>query len=92
MAAPPGPKPKPDSGTSRAAKGEAVADLKQIGLAMHMFHDTWKRFPPAVLHQAPPAVRAGMGAAAPPASQPYSWRVALQKADRQEVVWPEPQP
>jgi hypothetical protein len=43
----------PDSGgttmTDAAAMEQSVNNLKQIGLAMHNFHDVYKSFPPAVI-------------------------------------------
>ena len=58
-------------------RGTATRDLEQIGLAMHMFHDARKHFPPAVLHQPLSGEPTAAGAGAAPAWQPYSWRVAL---------------
>jgi hypothetical protein len=51
----------------KARKAESSNNLKALALAMHIYHDCYRRFPPAVLHD--PA----LGARA----QPYSWRVAL---------------
>ncbi len=45
------------------AREEAAARLRQIGVALHLYHDRHKSFPPAVLHG--------------PNGTPYSWRVAI---------------
>ena len=52
--------------TARQAtlRTEAMNNLKQIGLAMHNYHDVHRSFPPAVLY-------------GPDGKTPYSWRVAL---------------
>jgi len=47
---------------------QARNNLKQIALAMHMFHDTYRRLPPAVLEQTTEQWQE---------AKPYSWRVAL---------------
>ena len=47
-----------------ARRAQCVNNLKQIGLAMHNYHDVNGHFPPAVL----------LG---PDGKTPYSWRVAL---------------
>jgi len=63
---------------AQAPKQESVeGDLKRIGLAMHTYHDRWKHFPPPVLHSTFGLAPTGAGAGAPPAREPYSWRVAL---------------
>jgi hypothetical protein len=47
-----------------ADRARSMKNLKQIALAMHMYHDNYKCFPPAVLY-------------GPDGKTPYSWRVAL---------------
>jgi len=46
-----------------AHREEAAFRLRQIGVALHLYHDQHKSFPPAVLHG--------------PNGTPYSWRVAI---------------
>jgi hypothetical protein len=50
-----------------APKLESANKLKVLGLAMHCYHEDYRRFPPAVLRDP------RLGDRAPP----YSWRVAL---------------
>jgi hypothetical protein len=52
---------------SKNRKLESSNNLKELALAMQIYHDCYRRLPPAVLHD--PA----LGARA----KPYSWRVAL---------------
>jgi beta-lactamase regulating signal transducer with metallopeptidase domain len=47
-----------------ARRAQSINNMKQIGLAMHMYYDAHKRLPPAVL----------LG---PDGKTPHSWRVAL---------------
>jgi len=51
-----------------AERTQSMNHVKQIGLAMHMFHDTYRRLPPAVLAQTTEQWQE---------AKPYSWRVAL---------------
>ncbi len=52
------------SAAAAKLKSETLERLKIVGVAMHMYHDQHKSFPPAVL----------LG---PDGQTPYSWRVAL---------------
>jgi hypothetical protein len=54
-------------GLPRNKKLESSKNLKALGLAMMIYHDSYRHFPPAVLHDTALGDRA----------QPYSWRVAL---------------
>jgi hypothetical protein len=49
---------------ANARRDTCVNHLKEIGLALHNYHDAKKHFPPAVLY-------------GPDGKTPYSWRVAL---------------
>lgn len=49
---------------SSARRAQGMNNLKQIGLALHNYHDVNKSFPPAVLF-------------GPDGKTPYSWRVAI---------------
>jgi hypothetical protein len=49
------------------SKTESANNLKELGLAMHLYHDYHGHFPPAVLRDPALGDR----------GQPYSWRVAL---------------
>jgi prepilin-type processing-associated H-X9-DG protein len=51
----------------KARKLESANNLKELGLAMHEYHEFYGHFPPAVLRDP------GLG----DRGQPYSWRVAL---------------
>jgi hypothetical protein len=51
-----------------AERVQSKNHLKQIALAMHNFHDSFKCLPPPVLNQTPSPTGA---------AKPYSWRVAL---------------
>lgn len=57
------PRPTAAAVEDEGAREKAALRLKQIGLALHNYHDTYKSFPPAVLHG--------------PNGTPYSWRVAI---------------
>jgi hypothetical protein len=59
------PAPQPDEQKNEARKTSAD-NLKALMLAMHNYHDTYRHFPPAVVHG-----RDGQG------GPPHSWRVAL---------------
>jgi prepilin-type processing-associated H-X9-DG protein len=48
-------------------KRESSNNLKELGLAMHRYHESYNHFPPAVVRD--PALGDG--------GRPYSWRVAL---------------
>jgi hypothetical protein len=50
-----------------APKIESSNNLKVLGIAMHLYHENYRRFPPAVLRDPSLGER----------GQPYSWRVAL---------------
>jgi hypothetical protein len=50
-----------------ARKVKSANNLKELGLAMNIYHDYYGHFPPAVLHDPRLGER----------GQPYSWRVAL---------------
>jgi beta-lactamase regulating signal transducer with metallopeptidase domain len=52
------------SAQEAAQRAQANLKLKQLGMAMHVYHDTHKRLPPAVLYE-------------PDGKTPHSWRVAL---------------
>ncbi len=45
-------------------RAQSINNMKQFGLAMYNYHETYKSFPPAVLY-------------GPDGKTPYSWRVAL---------------
>ncbi len=47
-----------------ALRAQALNNLKQLGAAMHGYHDRYKRFPPAILY-------------GPDGKTQHSWRVAL---------------
>lgn len=51
-----------------AVRAQSANNLKQLGVAMHNFHDTYREFPAAAATSKP---------AGGPKTQPYSWRVAL---------------
>ncbi len=57
------PRPTAAAVEDEGAREKAALRLKQIGLALHNYHDTYKSFPPAVLRG--------------PNGTPYSWRVAI---------------
>jgi hypothetical protein len=52
------------SAKQAATRTQSVNNLKQLGLAMHLYHDVHQSFPPAVLY-------------GPDGKTQYSWRVAL---------------
>ena len=47
-----------------AMRSQSMNNLRQIAIAMHNYHDTYRHLPPAVLY-------------GPDGKTPYSWRVAL---------------
>jgi hypothetical protein len=59
-----------------ARRTQSANNLRQLGLAMHYYHDSYKRFPPAVLY-------------GPDGKTPYSWRVALLPYLEQKALYDE---
>lgn len=60
-----------------AARTQSMNNLKQIGLALHMYHDVYGTLPPAAL------TRDDQGLPCPP----YSWRVAILPFVEQESLY-----
>jgi hypothetical protein len=65
---------------SGAEKEASRNNLKQIGLAMHMYVDKYRRFPPAALYN-PAGTRLSSN------TTPHSWRVALLPLLGQEELY-----
>jgi beta-lactamase regulating signal transducer with metallopeptidase domain len=66
--------PAVQSAREAARRAGSLNNLKQIALAMHMYHDTHRTFPPAVV-------------IGPDGQTPHSWRVALLPFLGQEALY-----
>lgn len=66
----------PAAGSARTAarRTQSTNNMKQIGLAMHNYADTFRSFPPAVLY-------------GPDGKTPYSWRVAILPFIEQDALY-----
>lgn len=66
--------PAVGSARTAARRSQSTNNLKQIGLAMHNYADTFRSFPPAVLY-------------GPDGKTPYSWRVAILPYIEQDALY-----
>lgn len=66
--------PAVEAARTAARRAQGANNLKQIGLAMHNYHDVNGHFPPAVLY-------------GPDGKTPYSWRVALLPYLEQQALY-----